>query len=469
MSLKDRMKKRQQTHEKGYISFTEEDIKQAQLNNQANEEAYILLDAAMRTSSHLTERDKNGDSVTIDDIYPCTEAECDEMDSILDNAEKAVKDRDDSSFRERYNELRSITAWSRRKHWTFKWSLIGGCLLSVFGMLYLYTDAEDDSARTERKFAMVENWEPRDTTIAYDACPAEYAMESLDTTASVHKATRLSNIKHLAEANKESVAEFKAKLDTCTSSEQKKFFKKYLKSAEKSQKEYEEQYKDVNDMDFKAYQKMILKEQKASVSAANEHAFWMWFFLIYVVILLPAYIYYSHQYGYYITRHRLENQALDSIQKTGFSIASFFLGTGLAMSLLPDVEVTTHYSDGSSDKHTESDSFNWVIIAIKACLIFIGLCIFALVSVFIMSYVTVMAIKRNYDWQKVAAAANQMSQKAMDKVKESGVIEKVQESAIVNKATEAARSAVDKATEVAKETAGKVQQKVQEKTKKDNQ
>ena len=99
MSLKDRINKRQQTHEKGYVSFTEEDLNEAKVNNHANEEAYELLDAAMRTSSHLTEEDRNGDSVTIDDIYPCTEAECDEMDDLLNKAEAAAKDKNDSFFK----------------------------------------------------------------------------------------------------------------------------------------------------------------------------------------------------------------------------------------------------------------------------------------------------------------------------------------------------------------------------------
>ena len=59
MSLKDRINKNQRTHEKGYVSFTEEDLREATTQNQVNAEAYSLLDAAMHTSSHITERDSS--------------------------------------------------------------------------------------------------------------------------------------------------------------------------------------------------------------------------------------------------------------------------------------------------------------------------------------------------------------------------------------------------------------------------
>lgn len=451
--LKDRINKRQQTHEKGYISFTEEELNEAKVNHQINAEAYSLLDAAMHTSSHITEQDRNGDECVIDNIYPCTEAECDEMDGLLDMAEKKVVDKNDSFFQERLGELRSIVKWSREKHWTFQWSLIGGCILAIFGFMYLRNDAKDLAAHQEQELQIVKDWVKQDTTITYEACPAEWHVEPL-ASANAHKVVRLANIKFRVADYDSSIARTQAKLDTCTSKDYKKMYKEDLKKYEKKRKEYRAMYDEVNDMKFKEYQKMIIKEEKADTKQANKHAVWMWIFLVYVIILIPAYIYYSHQYGYNITRHRTETKVLGGIQKVGFAIASFFLGAGLAMALLPDMEVTTHYSDGSSSKHTETDGANYFILAMKVIMIFIGLCIFAAVSVFLMTYVTVMAIKRQYDWSKVTAVAAAASQKAMDKVKESG---------IADKAIEAAKNVADKATEAAKDAADKVQEKIQEK------
>ena len=441
MSLKDRINKRQQTHEKGYVSFTEEDLNEARNNNQVNAQAYILLDAAMHTSSHITEEDRNGDSVEIDNIYPCTEAECNEMDDLLNQAEAAAKDKNDSFFKERLAELREIVAWSRKKHWNFQWSLILGCVLSVFGMMYLRSDAKDSAARRESERKQVENWVKQDTTIAYEKCAAEWTMVPL-APANANKAARLQNTKYQIKNAEKGLADYEARLDTCTSKERRKSYQKSIEHYEKSLKKYHAQYDEINKMEFKEFQKMVLKEEDASVAKANKHAIWMWIFLIYVILLIPAYIYSSHQFGYNITRHRTEAKVLGGVQKVGFAIAGFFLGAGLAMALLPDYEIT--YSDGS--KETESNAGNIAIIALKLFLMFIGLLIFCITSVLIMTYVTIAAAKRDHDWSKVTAAATSVTKKAIDKVKESGVVDKV---------TDAAKGAVEK-----------VQEKVQDKKKK---
>lgn len=451
MSLKEHVNKNQRTHEKGFVSFTEEDLNEAAVNNQANAEAYGLLDAAMRTSSHLTEEDRNGDSVTIDDIYPCTEVECDEMDALLDKAERAAADKNDSFFRERLGELRDIVAWSRKKHWTFKWSLIAGCVLAIFGMMYLQSDAEQTAANKQGQVAKVEAWTEQDTTIAYEASPSEYIYNAPMHSANAHKANRLAMIKHRVVGFEERIADYQNQLDTCTIEAHRKGYEANLKDNKESMEKARKEYDKVNDMDFADYKKMVLKDMQASADNASSHSSWMYFWLVYVIILIPAYIFYSHQYGYNITRHRTEMKVLGGIQKVFFGIAAFFLGSGLAMSLLPDYEVTTIYGDGHKEKSTESNPMNFVILAIKFVMMFIGLLIFAITSVFIMTYVTIMAIKRDHDWAKVSAAVAAQGKKAMKKVKESGV---------ADKAVEMAKTAADKATEAAKEASEKVQEKM---------
>lgn len=417
MSLKDRINKRKQTHEKGFISFTEEDLNEAKQDNQANYQAYAFLDAAMHTSSHITEQDRNGDSVAIDDVYPCTEAECDEMDELLNQAEAAVQDKEDKVFVDRLRELRLIVNWSRCKHWTFQWSLILGCVLSVFGMMHLRNKARENADEKAQTVAMIENWEKQDTAIAFDKCSSEWIAEDLST-ANASKATCLQNLKYKVGLDEKSIASVSYQLDTCTKADNRKIYEKNLEKYRTSLKEHTDEYEEVNDMNFKEYQKYVLKDKKDISKGAKKHAFWMWFFLIYVIILIPAYIYSSHQYGYNITRRREEANTLDGIRKFCFGIATFFLGAGLAMALLPDMEVTNYYSDGSSDSHTEADPTNILILVLKAVMIFIGLLIFAITSVLIMTYVTVAALKRDHDWSKVSAAASNISKKAIDKVQD---------------------------------------------------
>lgn len=437
--LKDKFKKRRETHENGYVSFTQDDLKEKMKANPANEKAYEFLDAAMCTSSNITAIDENNQTVNIDDVYPCSEAECDEMDRLLDRAQGEVKDKNDKYFKERYDELRDIVTWSRKKHWTFKWSLIAGCILSIFIMFYISAEVAGDRRKIENKVNTIKNWEKQDTTIAM----ADLNLDSVPydiKRANSHKAHTLGGLKSGYNRSLEEVASYKAKLDTVQDREQKKYIKERLKYHEDRAESYLKQYEDVNDMKFKKYRKYVVKSLKDELRAARWLDRIVWLICIYVLLLTPFYIYSSHQYGYYITRHRAENARLDKLQKIGFAFASFLLGAGLAMEFLPDTKVKTYYSDGSTSTHTEGNAMNYIIIAIKLALLAAAACVFSFVSIFIMSYVTITAFKRNNDWSKVAAATAALTSKATE---------------VAGKAGEVAKKAATKAVEVANE---KIQQ-----------
>lgn len=414
MSLKDKFKKRRQTHENGYVSFTAEDLKQEAKKNPLNEDAYELLDAAMTTSSNLTETDKQGNTINVDDIYPCTAAECDEMENLLRQADAAVKDPSDGFYRDRRNELQGIIDWSREKHWSFKWSLIAGCVLSIFIMMYISMDAKSDKQKAQARYDQVDNWAKADTTIAFDQCDSTAYYSKTLSSHNLYKAQTLSNKKHDILNKQHNVAYYQAKLDTAQTREAKKEYKASLKNAEKNLKQLREEYDEINEMSFKKFKKYALKEVGEELSEAKSWARWMWLLYIYVLILIPLYIYSSHQYGYNLTRYRAERAKLDKLQKWGFSIATFFLGASAAMEFLPETEVTTYYSDGSKTKHTESNPMDMMILALKLILLVAAAVVFCVVSVFIMTYVTVMAFKRDHDWSKVSAATKTIAGKGLD-------------------------------------------------------
>ncbi len=437
--LKDKFKKRRETHENGYVSFTQDDLKEQMKTNPANEKAYEFLDAAMTTSSHITAEDENQQTVNIDDVYPCSEAECDEMDRLLDRAQAEVKDPNDKFFKERYTELRDIVTWSRKKHWTFKWSLIAGCILSIFIMFYISGEVASDRARIEAKVNGIKNWQKQDTTIAFADCRTDSLVYSL-ASANEHKAYKLGSIKRNYEDALENVATYKQRLDTAQSRENKKAYKEQIKKYEDQAESLLERYEDVNDMKFKKYRKSVVKSYKGELRAARRLDRFVWLICIYVLLLTPFYIYSSHQYGYYITRYRAERARLDKFQKIGFAFASFLLGAGLAMELLPDTRVKTYYSDGSTSTHTEGNVLNYIIIAIKLALLAAAACVFSFVSIYIMSHVTITSLKRNHDWSKVAAATAALTSKATE---------------VAGKAGEVAKKAATKAVEAANE---KIQQ-----------
>ena len=433
--LKDKFKKRRETHENGYVSFTQDDLKEKMKANPANEKAYEFLDAAMCTSSNITAIDENNQTVNIDDVYPCSEAECDEMDRLLDRAQGEVKDKNDKYFKERYDELRDIVKWSRKKHWTFKWSLIAGCILSIFIMFYISAEVAGDRRKIENKVNTIKNWEKQDTTIAME----DLKLDSLPydiKRANVHKAHTLGGLKSGYNRSLEEVASYKAKLDTVQNREQKKYLKERLKYHEDRAESYLKQYEEVNDMKFKKYRKYVVKSLKDELRAARWLDRIVWLICIYVLLLTPFYIYSSHQYGYYITRYRTESARLDKLQKIGFGLASFLLGASLALEFFPETKVTTIYSSGRRETHTESNPLDIAIMILKLCLLAAAACVFSFVSIYIMSHVTIAAFKRNHDWSKVAAATAALTSKATE---------------VAGKAGEVAKQAAGKAIEAANE------------------
>lgn len=260
MSLKDKFKKRAQTHERGYVSFTTDDLRQEAQKNYANANAYGLLDAAMTTGSHVTEVDKHNNIVDVDDVYPCTAAECDEMENLINQAEAAAVDKQDPVLKDRIEELRNIISWSRDKHWTFKWSLIAGCVLSIIIMMYISLDAKSDLQQMQAKYDRVDNWEKQDTTIAFDQCPAAYVHEKNLRSHNIYKAQTLSNIKIDVLREEQNISDYRAKLDTMQNRDRKKEYKSYLKKAEKRHEEYVDLYDEVNEMSFKKFKKYALSE-----------------------------------------------------------------------------------------------------------------------------------------------------------------------------------------------------------------
>ncbi len=93
------------------------------------------------------------------------------------------------------------------------------------------------------------------------------------------------------------------------------------------------------------------------------------------------------------------------MRKIGYSIAGFLAGGAFAMQYAADTKVTTHYSDGHTTIHTESNPVNYIILAIKFFLLAAAVIIVAFVSTVIMLYSATTGLKRNYDWKKIIADA----------------------------------------------------------------
>ncbi len=412
-------------YEQGYVSFNAEDLKQKSQEEaaRANQQAYALLDQAMSTSSHIKEKDAKGKEADIDDVYPVSLEEANEMDRLLDEAEAAIVNHNDQEIKECISEIRGIVGWSKVRHWDFSWKVLAGAVVSLFFMFYWSADASNEARKAEAVVEGVEEWEKMDTTIAWEkfyflkekAVDHSLAMQSHSNrlkNANLYKADALLSHANDHYSSLRSAEKYRAQADTASTKDRKKYYLKEAKEADERAEEAREEYDDVNDMKFKKIRKLALEDVEADADAAASGRLFFNLLLAFFVLCTPLYIFAARPYGYMKTRHRTEAKVLGGIAKIGYAISAFLAGSAFMIQDEPDTKVTTHWSDGSRTTHTESNPINMVYWAIRIGLLFAALVILCVVSCFVMAYSTITGLMRNYDWTPVKMKLNEWFGKA---------------------------------------------------------
>ena len=365
-----------------------------------NHRAWAMLDEALFVSSHVKKEEREAGETDLENVYPVSLEETDRMEELVEKAKKAADDPQDERFRERVEELTDIVKYSRKRHRTWKWQIIAGALIAAAVFWYFKGEKDDALNEAQQEMEMVKNWTESDTTIAYNACKTNVNYYKVLYKSAVDwKQYKLSSLKSRRETSLSYEKDYRQKADTAKMEKNKKA---YLRNADESAQRaanYLKEYETMNKMDFKEVKQKALDEAERRVnyksSSRNSTLLWT----IFLSILIPLYIISGYSYGYVITSHRKQQRLLDRIQRWGFAIGGFFFGAGFAMSLLPDNEVTTHYSDGTTTKHTEGNVGNIVLIALKVGLMIAGAFIFSFVCVLIMTVQTISGLKTNFNWK----------------------------------------------------------------------
>ena len=354
-----------------------------------NHRAWAMLDEALFVSSRVKKEEREAGETDLENVYPVSLEETDRMEELVEKAKKAADDPQDERFRERVEELTDIVKYSRKRHRTWKWQIIAGALIAAAVFWYFKGEKDDALNEAQQEMEMVKNWTESDTTIAYNACKTNVNYYKVLYKSAVDwKQYKLSSLKSRREPSLSSEKDYRQKADTAKMEKNKKA---YLRNADESAQRaanYLKEYETMNKMDFKEVKQKALDEAERRVnyksSSRNSTLLWT----IFLSILIPLYIISGYSYGYVITSHRKQQRLLDRIQRWGF-----------AMSLLPDNEVTTHYSDGTTTKHTEGNVGNIVLIALKVGLMIAGAFIFSFVCVLIMTVQTISGLKNNFNWK----------------------------------------------------------------------
>ena len=373
------------------------------MDEQKNLAAWECLEQALFTSSHVKAKDMEKGSTDWDNVYPVSKEETDKMKDLVDEAVRKADDPSDSFFRERVSDLREIISYSYSKHRTWKWSLIFGSIIAACIFWYFGNQDKEDAQKYAKDVTLVENWKKADTTITYDKLDASSELsyqlyERRVQSANAYKLMKLHDLKRNAESYREGMKTAKHSADTAKLDKNIESYKKRMAECEEKMEKYQDEFDEVADMDFDEIQKMALKDTQGLVDDINDSASTKTGWMIYLIILIPLYIISGYPRGYVISAHRRQHGFMRTLQKIGFAVASFFFGSGLLMSLLPDSIVEYHYTSGRVETRNEGNPVNIVILGIKFGLVVAGVLIFCFVSVLIMTIETISGLKRNFNW-----------------------------------------------------------------------
>lgn len=373
------------------------------MDEQKNLAAWECLDQALFTSSHVKAKDMEKGSTDWDNVYPVSKEETDKMKALVDEAVRKADDPSDSFFRERVSDLREIISYSYSKHRTWKWSLIFGSIIAACIFWYFGNQDKEDAQKYAKDVTLVENWKKADTTITYDKLDASSELsyqlyERRVLSANAYKLMKLHDLKRNAESYREGMKTAKHSADTAKLDKNIESYKKRMAECEEKMEKYQDEFDEVADMNFDEIQKMALKDTQGLVDDINDSASTKTGWMIYLIILIPLYIISGYPRGYVISAHRRQHGFMRTLQKIGFAVASFFFGSGLLMSLLPDSIVEYHYTSGRVETRNEGNPVNIVILGIKFGLMVAGVLIFCFVSVLIMTIETISGLKRNFNW-----------------------------------------------------------------------
>lgn len=376
------------------------------MDEQKNLAAWECLDQALFTSSHVKAKDMEKGSTDWDNVYPVSKEETDKMKALVDEAVRKADDPSDSFFRERVSDLREIISYSYSKHRTWKWSLIFGSIIAACIFWYFGNQDKEDAQKYAKDVTLVENWKKADTTITYDKLDASSELsyqlyERRVQSANAYKLMKLHDLKRNAESYREGMKTAKHSADTAKLDKNIESYKKRMAECEEKMEKYQDEFDEVADMNFDEIQKMALKDTQGLVDDINDSASTKTGWMIYLIILIPLYIISGYPRGYVISAHRRQHGFMRTLQKIGFAVASFFFGSGLLMSLLPDSIVEYHYTSGRVETRNEGNPVNIVILGIKFGLMIAGVLIFCFVSVLIMTIETISGLKRNFNWAAI--------------------------------------------------------------------
>ena len=392
----------------GYLSFDIIEVKKLSESDSPNAEAYGYLYQAVTTQA--------GTDKGIDDIYPETALETEQMRALVDKARKARVDMSDKYLKICLDELDEILDWSSTRHWNFQWQVILGVILTVAFLSWRVDQKQESVEHDQELVAEVENWEETDTVLNWDTTPDDLYSPAgfvnyAHLSAKNFKLLSLYEQKSYYASAVEAADEYAAKADTAQSRDVRKSLEERRDESLDHAKEYRKEFDRINKMDFKDIKKMALDEYGSWLksSKAEKRAVRAW--NIFFIILIPVYIFAERPYGYTMTRTRAESSTLRGISKFTYALSAMMMGSAASISWIQTVR---RYSDGRTESTLDAGT-NAHVMIMKACLYIAAFALVCVVSCILMLYMTIQGLRRNYNWAPLLAKAKNAASSAASK------------------------------------------------------
>ena len=392
----------------GYLSFDIIEVKKLSESDSPNAEAYGYLYQAVTTQA--------GTDKGIDDIYPETALETEQMRALVDKARKARVDMSDKYLKICLDELDEILDWSSTRHWNFQWQVILGVILTVAFLSWRVDQKQESVEHDQELVAEVENWEETDTVLNWDTTPDDLYSPAgfvnyAHLSAKNFKLLSLYEQKSYYASAVEAADEYAAKADTAQSRDVRKRLEEQQDKSLARAKECRKEFDRINKMDFKDIKKMALDEYGSWLksSKAEKRAVRAW--NIFFIILIPVYIFAERPYGYTMTRTRAESSTLRGISKFTYALSAMMMSSAASISWIQTVR---KYSDGRTESTLDAGT-NAHVMIMKACLYIAAFALVCVVSCILMLYMTIQGLRRNYNWAPLLAKAKNAASSAASK------------------------------------------------------
>ena len=392
----------------GYLSFDIIEVKKLSESDSPNAEAYGYLYQAVTTQA--------GTDKGIDDIYPETALETEQMRALVDKARKARVDMSDQYLKICLDELDEILDWSSTRHWNFQWQVILGVILTVAFLSWRVDQKQESVEHDQELVAEVENWEETDTVLNWDTTPDDLYSPAgfvnyAHLSAKNFKLLSLYEQKSYYASAVEAADEYAAKADTAQSRDVRKSLEERRDESLAHAKECRKEFDRINKMDFKDIKKMALDEYGSWVKSAKAEKRAVRAWNIFFIILIPVYIFAERPYGYTITRTRAESSTLRGISKFTYALSAMMMGSAASISWIQTVR---KYSDGRTESTFDAGT-NAHVMIMKACLYIAAFALVCVVSCILMLYMTIQGLRRNYNWAPLLAKAKNAASSAASK------------------------------------------------------